>query len=82
MGKAGPAGVGGVTRAHPSATARDRDVAATVRFSGGCEVLFAPNRELVKSSSYCTEQEKAAARRAYEAGLNERNAGERAYRDV
>jgi hypothetical protein len=66
----------------PSMQLNAGDDAATVRFRGGCEVLFAPNRQLVKSSSFCTEQEKAAARRAYDAALNERDAGPEAYRDV
>lgn len=56
--------------------------AATVRFNGGCEVLSAPTGQMAKRSSYCIEQEKSAARSAYQATLNERNARPEYYRDV
>lgn len=66
----------------PQLMLNDADDAATVRFSDGCEVLFAPNRAMVKWSPFCTEQQKASARRAYQSGLNERDAGPEQYRDV
>jgi len=58
------------------------DDAATVAFRGGCEVLFAPNGAMVKWSSFCTDQEKDAATRAYRAARAEKNAGPGAYNDV
>ena len=66
----------------PEVMMNKMDNAATVRFRGGCEVLFAPNGAMVKWSSFCTEQEKSSARRAYDAALNEKTAGPEDYRDV
>jgi len=66
----------------PTVDMNRRDDAATVRFRGGCEVLFAPNGEMVKSSSFCTSQEKHAGRRAYNAARAEKNAGPDDYRDI
>jgi hypothetical protein len=43
---------------------------------------FAPDGEMTKWSSYCTDQEKKAAGRAYAAARAETNAGPDAYRDI
>lgn len=66
----------------PSIDLNERDNAATVRFSNGHEVLFAPNGQMVKWSPGTTEAEKAAARRAYRAAVNEKTATPEDYRDV
>lgn len=66
----------------PSVDINRQDDAATVRFRGGCEVLFAPNGQMTKWSSFCTGQEKNAATRAYDAARREKNAGPDAYRDI
>jgi len=52
-------------------TIDEADNIATVRFSDGCEIRFGPARTITKYSSFCTEQEKVAARRAYVAAVEE-----------
>lgn len=66
----------------PHVAINREDDAATVTFRGGCEVLFAPSGEMTKWSSYCTDQEKKAAGRAYAAARSEKKADLEAYRDI
>jgi len=56
-------------------TINEADNIATVRFSDGCEIRFGPARTIAKYSSFCTEQEKVAAQRAYVAAVEERTPG-------
>ncbi len=68
--------------APPTIDLNEADNAATVRFSNGREVLFAPNGQMVKWSPATTEAEKAAARRAYDAAVAEKTATPDDYSDV
>lgn len=68
--------------APPTIDLNEADNAATVRFTNGREVLFAPNGQMVKWSPGTTEDEKSAARRAYQAAVAEKTASPADYSDV